>query len=68
LAPNDTRQDYLRAKLSVRDGGMWVEAFSLQDSSMMSTFASSDALIVRPPHAAAAQVGDAVPILRLDEA
>jgi molybdopterin molybdotransferase len=66
LASNDSRQDYLRARLSIRDGETWAEAFSLQDSSMMSTFASADALIVRPPHAAPAQIGDAVPVVGLD--
>lgn len=73
LAPNDTRQDYLRATLS---GGPAADenAAALpiatpqprQDSSMLSTLALSDALLVRPPHAPAARAGEACRIIRLD--
>ena len=41
------------------------EAFPLQDSGNLSTFARSDALILRPPHAPAAGAGEAVRILPL---
>lgn len=52
LAPNDQRQDYLRARL-MRDteGRLIAEPFDKQDSSMMNIFAHADCLIVRPPHA-----------------
>lgn len=52
LAPNDQRQDYLRARL-VRDseGRLIAKPFDKQDSSMMNIFAHADCLIVRPPHA-----------------
>src|SRR6185312_8710853 len=36
LAANEKRQDYIRARLSVRDGEYWTEALPIQDSSMLS--------------------------------
>lgn len=66
LAANDTRQDYIRASRAIRDGESWVEPFAIQDSSMLSVFARADCLIVRKPHAPAAQKGEQVEILGLD--
>ena len=66
LRPNDGRQDYVRARKQVRDGELWVEPFSIQDSSMLSALAAADVLIARPPYAALAQVGDRVSVLSLD--
>lgn len=67
MKENDTRQDYVRATLSVApDGARIVTPFAKQDSSMQRTFREAHALIVRPPHAPAASVGDVVKILRLD--
>jgi molybdopterin molybdotransferase len=66
LPANDRRQDYLRAQLHADDEGRWhATPFRRQDSSMMSTLAAADALIVRPPHAPAAPVGAPIRILRL---
>lgn len=65
LPANDQRQDYLRARTELRDSELHVEAFGIQDSSMLSTLALADALIVRMPHAAAAQRGDRIEILPL---
>jgi molybdopterin molybdotransferase len=67
LPANDSRQDYLRARLACRDNEDFVESFSLQDSSMQSALARADALIVRPPHAPAAVEGDSVSIIRLND-
>jgi molybdopterin molybdotransferase len=67
LAANDTRQDYIRARLEIRDGELWAEPFKVQDSSMLSVFAAADALVVRMPHAVAAKAGDKVDILVLDD-
>jgi molybdopterin molybdotransferase len=66
LPDNDERQDYLRATLS-RDvaGRLLARAFERQDSSMLANMAHADCLIVRPPHAPAAEPGTAVEILRL---
>nr|WP_210272710.1 gephyrin-like molybdotransferase Glp [Chthonobacter rhizosphaerae] len=67
LRPNDQRQDYLRARLSRSDDGDLLAApFTVQDSSMVSTLANADALIVREPHAPAAKAGDACRVIRLD--
>ena len=71
LRENDTRQDYLRAVLS----GSNSDSFSAlpvatpharQDSSMLSTLARSDALVVREPHAPAAKAGDPCRMIRLE--
>jgi molybdopterin molybdotransferase len=61
LPQNGERTDYLRAEL--RDGR--VLATTLQDSSMLQTLARATCLIVREPHAPAAQIGDSVEILDL---
>ncbi|MBB2163330.1 molybdopterin molybdotransferase MoeA [Gluconacetobacter sp. 1b LMG 1731] len=67
LPENDRRADYLRATLSrAPDGGLIATAFSRQDSAMLHTLASSDALIMRPPHAPSARAGTPCRIIRLD--
>ncbi len=67
MKQNDSRQDYVRATVSEDpDGRRVATPFNRQDSSMQRTFAQSHALIVRPPHAEAAQPGELVKILRLD--
>jgi len=66
LEANDRRQDYLRASLTrARDGTVEVRPFAKQDSSMMSLLAKSDCLVVRPPNAPAAAIGDRVTIIPL---
>jgi molybdopterin molybdotransferase len=61
LSANDHRQDYLRGTLV--DGR--VSAAAMQDSSMLATLSRATCLIVRPPHAPPAAVGDSVDILPL---
>jgi len=61
LPANDHRQDYLRGTFV--DGR--VSAAALQDSSMLATLARATCLIVRPPHAPPAAIGDTVDILPL---
>ena len=64
LNENDQRQDFLRARLEYgTDGRMMATAFSKQDSGMLSVFAEANGLIMRPPHAAAANAGDVVPVI-----
>ena len=48
------------------DGEHWAEPFAVQDSSMLGVLAAADALILRPPHAPAAKVGDPVTVTLLD--
>lgn len=67
LPENDRRADYLRATLSrAPDGGLIATAFSRQDSAMLHTLASSEALIMRSPHAPPARAGTPCRIIRLD--
>ncbi|MDB5677562.1 gephyrin-like molybdotransferase Glp [Sphingomonas bacterium] len=61
LPANDHREDYLRA--TIADGRAFVAA--IQDSSMLATLARADCLIIREPHAAAAQKGEQVEIVTL---
>jgi molybdopterin molybdotransferase len=68
LAANDQREDYMRAALVRRDGGLVATPFEKQDSSMLSHFARADCLVVRPPHAAAAEAGESVEIVSLGHA
>ncbi len=66
LKANDRRQDYLRARLGRDEAGRLIATpFVLQDSSMLATLAEADALIIRAPHAKAAEAGDSVRIIRL---
>ena len=66
IKANDKRQDYIRARLELRDGELWTTPFPIQDSGMLSTIAAADALIVRPPHAPAVHPGERVDILPLE--
>jgi molybdopterin molybdotransferase len=64
LRQNDRRQDYLRSRLARgADGVLEVTPFEVQDSSMMRPLASSDCLVIRPPHAPPAAAGTQVPII-----
>jgi molybdopterin molybdotransferase len=67
LPANDTRQDYLRTRVFHRDGELWTGPFALQDSSMQSALARADGLLIRPPHAPAAQEGERVSVLLFEE-
>ncbi len=65
MPANDGRQDYVRARLAENANGLEATPFDVQDSSMLSTLAAADALIIRPVRAPAAAVGDSVPVLFL---
>ena len=66
LPENDEREDYLRGLLSVDAAGHAVATpYDVQDSSMLATIAQSDCLIVRPPLAPAADMGEPVRFVRL---
>ncbi|WP_337184390.1 gephyrin-like molybdotransferase Glp [Shinella sp.] len=65
---NDHRQDHIRARIDRGPAGeLRVTPFDKQDSSMMKTFAQSDGLLVRPPHAPALEAGAACEVLLLRE-
>ncbi len=67
LNPNDKRQDYLRATVSIGKMGETIATpFDKQDSSMLATFAKAQCLVIRPPFAAALSAGQPAEIIRLD--
>ncbi len=69
LAETDSRQAYLRSRLSRDgDGRLLATPFDKQDSSMQFLLQKADCLLIRPPRAPALSAGAPVPILRLDEA
>jgi molybdopterin molybdotransferase len=65
MPANDSRQDYVRARIGIVDGESVATPFPLQDSSMLTTLAAAGALIVRPVEAPAAEAGALVPVLLL---
>ena len=67
LPGNGVRQDYMRATLTPGTDGLWIATpASNQDSSLVRTLAGAKALIVRPPHASAADKGEPCRILRFE--
>jgi molybdopterin molybdotransferase len=67
MPANDSRQDYVRARLEIAaDGTRTATPFNKQDSSMQRSFREAHCLIVRPSNAPAADPGDLLPILNLD--
>jgi len=66
LPENDSREDYLRARLSYDPQGRLVATpFDRQDSSMLSFLSKADCLVVRAPRAAAIKAGALVAIVPL---
>jgi molybdopterin molybdotransferase len=64
LAANGPRETYLRARLHTDESGQaWATCPANQDSSLLSVFAASNALIVRAVQAPAAAAGDIVATL-----
>jgi molybdopterin molybdotransferase len=58
LKANDRREDYLRCTLSRdQEGNAVASPFPIQDSSMLSRLVAADCLVIRPPHAPAAEAG-----------
>lgn len=68
LPANDSRQDFLRARMLRADDELWAEVLPVQDSSMLSALAAADCLVMRPPLAEAAAAGAIAPILPLWDA
>ena len=66
LPANDERADYLRATLAPGpDGVPVVTPAPVQDSSMLTKLARADCLLIREPHAPAAQAGEPCSIITL---
>ncbi|HZZ30388.1 MAG TPA: gephyrin-like molybdotransferase Glp [Phenylobacterium sp.] len=68
LPANGSREHWMRAKLTYEGGGVSVRPYRDQDSSLISVFAVSDALMRRLPGAQAAEAGTAVEVLPLSRA
>jgi len=68
LPANGGREHWMRAKLGHDEGGVSVRPYRDQDSSLISVFAASDALLRRLPGAAAAAAGTVVEVLPLARA
>jgi molybdopterin molybdotransferase len=67
LPANGPREHYLRARLAAdSQGRLEVRAFENQDSSMLSVFASANALIRLPMDAPAAAQGAVMDVLPLE--
>ncbi|MEO8813106.1 MAG: molybdopterin-binding protein, partial [Caulobacteraceae bacterium] len=67
LAANGGREQWMRARLAPGpDGVLTAEPFADQDSSLVSVFASADALLRRPAGAAAVAAGEVVDVLPLE--
>jgi molybdopterin molybdotransferase len=66
LGANDQRQDYLRARLDVRDDGVTqATPVSHQDSSLLANLSVAQGLVIRPPFAPAAPAGSPCSFIRL---
>jgi molybdopterin molybdotransferase len=65
LKQNDTREDYVRARLTRTAEGLLVEPHAVQDSSMLSVLAWSSGLLVRPAHDPARKAGETVQVIDL---
>lgn len=68
LAANGPREHWMRAQLTYGTDGLTVRAYRDQDSSLVSVFAASNALLRRPPNAPGVEVGDRVEVLPLSRA
>jgi molybdopterin molybdotransferase len=68
LPANGDREHWMRAKLSYAEGAVSVRPYRDQDSSLVSVFAASDALLRRPAGAQAASAGAVVEVLPLSRA
>ena len=68
LAANGPREHWMRAQLSYESGVVTARPYRDQDSSLVSVFAASDALLRRAPNAPAVAEGDVVDILPLARA
>lgn len=65
MAANDMRQDYVRARVMREGAKLIASPFPTQDSSMLTTLAHANGLIVREPFAEPAAAGEACRVLML---
>jgi molybdopterin molybdotransferase len=68
LPANDHRQDYLRARIErAADGRLVATALDRQDSSMLAYLAGAEGLLIRAPHAEAADAGAPCEVIRFTD-
>jgi molybdopterin molybdotransferase len=68
LPANGARQEYMRARVELDPArGRVATPFDAQDSSMLRRLAQADGLVVRSPHAPAAEAGEPVDLLPLGD-
>jgi molybdopterin molybdotransferase len=66
VGANDQREDYLRARLEMREDGTVIALpVNHQDSSLLANLAAAQALLVRAPFAPKAEAGTPCEVLRL---
>lgn len=66
IKANDSRVDYMRATLSfAEDGALVATPLPIQDSSMLTTLAMADCLLIRPAFAPAGETGESCFVLQL---
>lgn len=65
LKPEGPRQHYLRAKLDWSDATPTIAPFSDQDSARLSLMSQADALLIRPAHDPAREVGEVMEYIPL---
>ena len=68
LPANGSREHWMRAKLTYAEGGVTVRPYRDQDSSLVTVFAASNALLRRLPGAQGASAGSVVEVLPLSRA
>lgn len=68
ISPNGSREHYMRAIQSEREGVLEIRPMPLQDSSLLSPFLKANCLLRRLPNADEANVGDLVETIPLDGA
>jgi molybdopterin molybdotransferase len=66
LPANDERADYLRATLRQGGEGPIATPFPIQDSSMMTSLAKADCLVIRESYAPAAAAGSRCVIVKFE--
>lgn len=65
IGQNGQRSHYMRAKLSLVDGGLTCTPEIRQDSSLLSVLSRADALLVREENDPPRRAGDMIPFIRL---
>jgi molybdopterin molybdotransferase len=66
IGPNGPRAHYMRADLALDGATQVVTAFDRQDSALLQVLTNANALLLRPPHDPARDVGDILDVLPLN--